>query len=187
MPSMADTVDFGLPSESYNKKFLNTIKDGKLIQVLAPELRLFRSGTKSKGRYYVVNSRRDLITYYVDYARISKPVSGVVQIRVWKCLFHNGSLPAGFATHMVFSVFLPEYGKVVSDEIQTRDGRKFWIALMTTALARGLRVSLLNTQDNKEVDIPDVDALAVWCNPDGFSSAWGIGTEYQKFRFIIQH
>lgn len=76
-----------------------------------------------------------------------------------------------FAQYIVFNKLLPIYGTVASDCQQSEDGQRLWHFLVDDALLKGLKVTVLNTNDKTEdefVSLPEFLHHKVWGSADWF-------------------
>jgi hypothetical protein len=82
-----------------------------------------------------------LVTYEFKYLR-KLNVRGISQIKLWR-----SAAPRGLTAHVFWNVLLPLTGVMISDNVQTNSGQKFWTDSITEALLRGAFVYLVNTVD----------------------------------------
>ena len=93
---------------------------------------------------YDIAADSGLITYFMEYATTRRGGFGnrATQVKVWATIAPG---MVGMATHVFFNVMLVEYDTMVSDRIQTEDGRKFWLRRMAEAIQNeSMQVGLLD-------------------------------------------
>lgn len=185
MPSLCDSTDFGLTNEAANRKFRLQLerKHPTLLQDLGSGLALYQHGSEKDGAYFVVGN--DLIAYYMRYKAMKKNLVGaqsVTQTAVWQSL--SAPLPSGFVLSMVFDILLKKYPAVVSDRIQTAEGKNLWVRLMGLALSKGYSVSLLDFSANTKHPIQSEAELRLWSTDE--SGAWAFKSRrHENLRFLI--
>jgi hypothetical protein len=107
--------------------------------------------TNGNFQYYVTDLTDDpLIQYSVLVEEIRtrglKAFSTLSQVSLWRNIDYLG-LPQ-FAPHVFWSVLFPKYKNILSDSVQSKDGKRFWLSRMSEALENGYYVYALQ-MDNK--------------------------------------
>lgn len=180
-PEMSRATDFGLSVDRTTlprllKKKTDTIED-------APGYEIFRTGSNSDGNVVMYDKMGGHIDYMIHYEAYKYPWIGrtVSQIMLWR---RQGSLyTKGLTTRMFFEYLLPKYHCILSDRMQTEDGKKFWIDRMAEATTRGLRVGLAGMDQKKVIWYdPSASLYLAWLTTN---NGWGDKESFQRFRYVI--
>jgi hypothetical protein len=185
-PYLEDTdEDFGLDTKQQREErteFLLKDSSLRLIEKHHKDYELYRVGDSKRGTYFAVSD--DDLRYYMEYKE-NKNLLGrsVTQTAVW-ALDARAGLPTGFVTHVVFDILIPKFQILLSDSIQTRDGKRLWIGLMDRASRKGFIVGLIN-ENTKErfVYNKHEGALPDWAQHT--VKGWGKNIAYMPLRFFI--
>jgi len=181
VPALIESQDFGLSDLFHNKQFLQGLMHDKSYKKV--KFAGFELGKVSQGKNAIAFflPRKDFIVYYVQLSKIELPQIGeaVMQTAVWRAL---GKAPPGI-TSAVFERIIDKYKIIVSDSLQTKEGRSFWVARLQEAFDKGHKVALLHKQTR--VDLTTEEELDQYLNPKSFSHAWGTDESFADFRFII--
>ncbi len=182
MPSLCDSTDFGLSNEDFNKsKGLGLLPGAKHIAHV-DEYDLYRSGGRNEGQFFLWDPVQELIVYYMKYKTQAKRFTGrtVTQVNLWRSL---GDVSPGFTQHMVFGVLLKEYPAILSDSLQTENGKKFWIDLLGRAMRTGHQVGLVDFGSGQVSSITSKAQLRLLEQGD---TAWAWNSpRHSALRFII--
>ncbi len=186
MPYLCDSTDFGLSDEKANRKHARLLmgKPRKLIYDLGDGVHVYQTGSAQGGDLFMYDPADGLIGYYVHYKAMHKSLTGgtITQTAVWRSL--TAPKADGLTNRIVFDYFLHHYPAIMSDRMQTDMGQRFWINLMTRALAKGHRVALADFSLRKIHEISGPPELRLWySDPD--DGAWGQLNKHQALRFII--
>ena len=108
--------------------------------------RVYAFGDLQVGYVVLVDEDGDIV-YFVRHKRVSHNALRLGrQVLLWR---HSGSLISyGFAQHIFFDYLLPEYGALISDKEQTRDGKRFWSNAIAHALDLKKKVYFLDRRYN---------------------------------------
>jgi hypothetical protein len=94
--------------------------------------------------WYIVLVHETKIVYYVRHRRVSYAGKKLGrQVLLWRDP-SAGTVANGFAQKIFFGVLLPQYGALIADKEQTRNGSAFWANAIIGAFARGLHVYCLD-------------------------------------------
>lgn len=183
MPSLCDSTDFGLSNKLYNKKqALKFLKRARVLNEIGESV-LYLYGDESNGSIFLYDTRQQLITYYIRYRARKSRLNGesVTQTMLWRLL--GAPDTEGLAKDVVLKILLKEYPAIMSDRIQTEEGKTFWIGLMGSLLSKGYRVAVSNIPENKIYDIKNHAMLTEWTHG---ATAWSWNSmQHQGIRFLI--
>ncbi len=184
MPSLTDSTDFGLTNDGLNRKLLDSLlkKKPKVLEDRGDSV-LYVTGNE-KGYYFLVEDQR--IAYLSKYQKSNKKMVGhstVTQVAVWLAL--DAPLSAGgTVTNTIFKHMLPRFGAIMSDRIQTLDGRRLWIRLLALGLKYNYHVALADFHGRRVLEIGSMAELRLWDQiKDGIWS-WN-SNKHQGLRFLI--
>lgn len=104
---------------------------------------LYRRVRPQGGDFAHIATKTGLITYFMEYTTTQRGVFGksATQIKVWATIAPG---MVGIAADIFFNVMLAEFDSMISDRIQTDDGRRFWLRRMAEAIQKGMHVGLLD-------------------------------------------
>jgi hypothetical protein len=186
MPGLCDVTDFGLSNDAYNRKVAHSLlkKNPEIIFDLGDNVKVYKTGT-NKGYIFLYNPEKDLIGYYVRYEEQQNSLVGrkVTQTKLWRSLGDEKAV--GVTYKIVFDYLLKKYQAIMSDRLQTENGKDFWIRLMLYALDRGHEVVLadLNSRTIKKIDT--THELRLITNSPVNEGPWGYMIKHQAMRFAI--
>lgn len=186
MPSLCDTTDFGLSDESFNRsQGLKWLKRNPTIVEKLPNSTLYRVGSHEQGFFFLWEPAEKLVGYYIRYEVKRSKFHGVsvTQTALWRSLTSPDS--EDMTRHVVFSILLEEYPAIMSDQIQTEEGRRFWLDLMTKALTRKYKVSLVNFLSRKILDINSSAELRLLSTSSSDNPWSWNSTKHRSIRFMI--
>jgi len=110
---------------------------------------LYYYENKKTGAFYYYTFEDDLVTYAVRCSLVDVPNIGraVCQTSLWRDIdnFSTLSIPSW----VFFNKLIPDYGMILSDKSQSRDGKAFWIRRIGEAFRKGLYVYIVDTRKNK--------------------------------------
>lgn len=124
---------------------------------------------KTPTLYFLVDARSgsgvDSIVYAVRHKTVhfsEKQIpSGKAARQVLIKRFSNGvPSSAVIAEYVFWKKIFPRYGIVVSDSIQSQDGRSFWLRQINKAFEDGMRVTLLDTNDQSKKSYSSYEEFA---------------------------
>ncbi len=186
MPSICDTTDFGLSNESLNKaqavKWL--ARSPTTLGTIGSSC-LYRVGDNNNGFIFLYNTKSQLVTYFVRYKTRLTKIEGhtVTQTALWRAL--GAFDTADITRNTIFKYFLVHYPAIMSDRIQTEDGRRFWTDLMGKALSQGFQVCLVDLNSKTIHSIDSEDELRAWVSDEKSMWAWN-SMKHQGLRFMIR-
>jgi len=175
-----------LGNEITNRKLAKSLlkKNPQEIFDLGDGVKVYRVGT-NKGYIFMYNPKEDLIGYYVQLEEQKRSLLGkkVTQTAVWRSM--EDEKADGLTYKVVFDYLLKKYPAIMSDKIQTQDGKNFWIRLMFRALNRGNKIVLadLNLRSVEEIDMR-ADLRLITTNPPK-DNPWGQMLKHKAMRFAI--
>lgn len=149
IPYLEDTdEDFDLGTKRQREEKTEFLMRDPSLQVVEQgsgfdDYKLYSVGDTKRGTYFALSD--DDLRYYMEY-RENRNLLGrsVTQTAVW-IMDDRGDLPLGFVTHVVFDILVPKFHIILSDEIQTKEGKRLWIGLMGRASRKGMQVGMVNT------------------------------------------
>lgn len=189
MPSLCDSTDFGLSNKYFNRKTgLNYLRHNpNLVKVLSTNTNLYQVEDKGNGFYFTWNTEKQLITYFMHYKMLNKKLintPSITQTALWR--MHLDGATKGLTYEMIFKVLLHKYPAILSDKLQTDDGRDFWIGLMDYALVKSYKVGLVDFNNSKVLPISSNAALRLWLTDASATCAWSYNSlKHQGLRFVI--
>ena len=168
------TPDWAKSNES-NAEFLSALKENKQSKVATYEIPgiscdLLKVRLLNTDFYYVTGiiDGQELIVYGVETEAIKTrglhDIHTLSQVSVWRNPDY-GSL-FRFASWVFYKILIPINGNILSDEVQSRDGKHFWATQITDALLnQNLHIYALGINKSKYIEevIPihnvlDIDA-----------------------------
>jgi hypothetical protein len=150
MPSLCDVTTFGLENEAFNRKSgLEWLKRNPRIVEELPHSTLYRCGDAQNGFFFLWEPNDRLVEYFIRYETKKTKLHGlsVTQTALWRSLTSRDN--RGLTRHVIFDMLLPQYKSLLSDQIQTADGKRFWIDLMSESLGKDLNVYLIDFLSQK--------------------------------------
>lgn len=190
MPGLCDSTDFGLEDVEFNHKlYIDLLKGRKTrIDTIDAQRALYRTGSKTAGTFFVAHEVIEQLVYFMKYEAVKSKIFGtrsVTQVAVWKAL--SSGLPIGFAGHMIFTRLLNEYGVIMSYSLQTTEGRKLWLNLLSLALGKpGYEVGLADSSVNHFFPIKTEEELMQWTDEKSMTHAWAPNSaRHEAMRFVI--
>lgn len=140
------------------------------------------------GRYFVVED--NLIKYYVKYRSYNfVPLNSLCQVGVWRDEdFAPSERDEGptMAAHVFQTILLKRYGEIISDNMQTKFGRYFWLRQIQWALSHNKKVYFLKLSGEEIgkildiVSIKDIDHWKLFKD-----ESWGKTLKDQRIRLLI--
>jgi len=179
MPQLTtNDVDWGLPEDRLNRR-----RVGSLLHNNPPPIRNFSSGKlyKTSQEVFFVSNDTGLIDYYMKFENGTILGLGycATQVKVWR----RAGIGVRNLTSVVFyEIMLGEFDTMVSDRIQTEDGRRFWIDRLSESNADDRQIGVI---DNKKIQ-PYAHTMTF---PNWISSVdgWGRASSYQEKLFFISN
>jgi hypothetical protein len=175
-------TDFGLNDEKENRKqtmrFLRDA-DRELVKSFAHDINLYEVGRQ----FCLIDETNNHLIYYMRWEEIFHKFVGhraACQIAVWRDQNKPGYEET--AREIFFDHLLPKYGVVITDALQTPDGRTFWIRRVGDAFRRNLNVYYLNlmqSTDGVSRELIKIESVADFERLNKEKDFWG---ETEKFR-----
>jgi hypothetical protein len=150
-PQEVKEEDFNLNNDEGNlKKYKQlTKKSKKLIENFEEGVNLWEFSSE----YAILDDNKKKILYYVQYKldNILK-ISSITQIKVWRRLGfpYNSRKERSLASDIFFNHLLPKADMVVTDKLQTPQGKHFWADRIGDAFRKGLNVYAID-QNRKTI------------------------------------
>jgi hypothetical protein len=132
----------------------------------------------SKSVIALINKQTKETVYYVELEKDTVDMKSVTQVKVWRHMIDSGV--DGMAAR-VFDYLVEKFGTIVSDDIQTQLGKRFWIKRMVEADSKGYEVGLINTELNT-TDWKQEESIQKWIQDR--ENAWG--WDLYHLRFVIK-
>jgi hypothetical protein len=195
IPSLCDDEDFDLADPAKNRRKLTGLMARRPTQwgddnELGEGLVLYRLGTPGGTGGSVFLTATDpggsLIAYFMEYKRITKSVIGssVTQTKVWRA--RGMGVPSGFVQGMMLGPLLDEFGAVMSDRLQTEDGKDLWVDFMGLALREKLHVALVDLPHRQVRPLRSSSDLREWSADTKGAGPWAWHSrKHQGLRFLI--
>jgi hypothetical protein len=176
----AGSVDWGLEDQT-----LNLRRAGVIVHSSPTILRQNQFGTfyrltrRNGGEFALIAADTGMIVYYMQYETAQRAGLGrcATQVKVWMTIA-PGSI--GIATEVFFRIMLTDFDSMVSDHIQTDDGRQFWLRRMAEAIQKDMRVGLLDHGTPIEYD-----SRIGWSSWLAKVDGWGKLPEHHERLFFI--
>jgi hypothetical protein len=156
-PQIVSPTDFTLEDDSKNKKLadsllkkkVDTLEDNK-------DYITFVTGNGIKGYVVLIDKDSGLIDYLSKYQRSTFKAlhtnNFITQVVVWR---RKGSINVqGITSKIFFDYYLNKYKAIMSDQLQTLDGKQFWMDQMAKAVQKGHKVGLAD-MNLKNIDFYD--------------------------------
>lgn len=156
MPKSIEPTEFNLNDELINRRIaLELLKNKRKreLEKVGPNT-LYEIGRKIA----LLDAENKRVLYYVQWNEVFHKLigkTGAAQIAVWRNRT-KAVVPATLATRVFFDYLLPKYGVMITDALQTPDGKEFWVRRVTDAFARGLHVYYINLMGAKGGTSPEL-------------------------------
>lgn len=179
MPYLMDSdVDFGLPYDKLNRRRL------ELLMHRNPQtLEIYKSGTLYglEDTIFFVTQGRNLIDYFMQYIKFNHPIFGnlATQVKLWR---RSGLGVKGLTGVVFYDHMLRNFDTMISDRVQSDDGRRFWIDRMGESYLDGKLVAIIDNQDVKIMD--STVGLENWLS---MVDGWGKMITHRERRFVISN
>jgi len=192
MPQSIEPTEFNLNDPEVNRHFAREfMKDNEREQ-----LEDFGGSVLYKigNRIVFIDEESELaprILYYVQWKEIFHKFVGkraATQIAVWRD--QDEPITSGLAQRIFFHYLLPIYGVMVTDTMQTPDGRRFWINRIGDAFKKDLRVyylNLLQPADGKSAkrELIEIDNETEFSKLSREKEFWGRPELYRARKILI--
>lgn len=182
MPRLHTTPeDFGLGDPAINFSEYQRLADSEYTVLSETKTHLLAM-TKDDGKFevFMLNFTQRALVYYMEFQVHTVPQIGLcaTQVAVWR----RAGAGVPNVTSTVFKGFLlGKFAGVVSDRVQTADGRRFWVDRMAEAANEGQTVGLLMGTEVSSVFDGEGDIMAWLAETD----AWGEGSDFENQRYFI--
>jgi hypothetical protein len=179
--------------ESSNKEntalLLNSarlIQDYKESEEQGVNYSLYVADTKS-GETYFLYDLEDQISVYVaeiEKNQFIKPLhSAVCQVSIWRDKGAVGVM--NVAPYIFWNILYKRYGSIISDSIQSDDGKAFWLRRVDEAKHRGLVVAVVDlTPDLKIMKLFAFVSGQDWLKRNA-KRVWGTDDQHTHRRLLI--
>jgi hypothetical protein len=140
---LIDDLDTKLVIEVTDKleKKLRSNPNLKPVMVYPYGGNIYSFGDTSNG--YLVMVENDKVVYFARHRAIKHNGFKLGrQVLLWRD--RNTNATAGFAAHAFFKYLLPKYSALVADQLQTPDGKRFWLVALNMAMNQGHHVYFLD-------------------------------------------
>lgn len=188
-PQIIDkNLDFGLNNKLSNSKNATNFLS-KISEVIreTDDYKLFISEKDATSGYIVMVSKEEnLIVLFVEYSRHTIRGLGdfVTQIKLWRSFdFHY---TRGVTDEIFFNILLKRHKSIMSDFQQTKDGKRFWVGQLASAVSKGYKVGLAYTKASNRHTIwydSDKESFPSWMKEQ--EKAWGPTVSHTFIRFVI--
>ncbi len=187
LPQLVDPTEFNLEDKKANQKLLNDLqsksskkrvgtlklKDGSTVPIWNS------GGPNDKGYFWI--EFQNLIVWLVKFEVIHRawlPKKYTTQVALWR----GGTviLPSHTSSKLFFSIVFKRTGCMMSDRIQTVDGKRYWTARLGDAIGKGLKVALV---DFSKKSIQELNSIQEIHELEDL--AWGNMRSNQNLRWMI--
>lgn len=145
---------------------------------------LAKTGDDHRGELCALSKNLE-ITFRVEFETQTIPNlgTGVVQVSVWRepSFVHTIGLPET----VLFGYLLPIHKMMISDEVHTDQGQRFWLRMMGLAVERGLEIGMIDLGDGTiRRYAPGPTSVSRWATE--LLGGWGHEPQYGAKRFFIR-
>jgi hypothetical protein len=176
----AGRVDWGLDDPRRNRRRATAILHSNPMTVRQDKYgSLYRIANPGGGGEFARIGTAGQIVYYMQYRTAQRQGFGqcATQVKVWMTIAVG---TAGLAADVFFHIMLAEFDTMISDHIQTEDGKRFWLRRMSEAIPKQMQVGLFDHGTAIFYD-PQVD-FDQWVAK---TDAWGTRPEHHERIFFI--
>jgi len=131
--------------------------------------RVFKHEENGSVYYYLLDPNQPVLSLMHQIREINK---GVESLDIW-CSRRNRYLARSF---WIPDYIMKHYDFMISDKVHTKDGKRFWKAIMEDFLEKKLSVSVINTKTQEKTPITSVDDVETYYGKNAF-----------HYRFIISN
>lgn len=167
-PQLISGTDFPLRAILENEvanvemyeKLMSSSKKKKMFDI-PPNGEVYSLGQK----IFLANNDKKRVDYFVQYEKQRfKGILTITQIAIW--LQYSSkyvNMPNGerVSTYLFFNHLLPMAEAVMTDSLQTPDGRRFWVNRTADAIKQGLYVYTVWRDKNEIIQIKTMDDLSM--------------------------
>lgn len=181
-PQMIDLDPFEVSSAS--KEIKDNLSKSEVIEQHSDEVSLRHLPLRKHSYYFLYDSSLKEVTYFVRYRQIELGLpscsSATRQVLVYRNKSINSGFRAGIAQEVFWNYLFPKTGCLVSDSMQSQDGRSFWEYVVKSAFERNLSVKLINTNNQT---IEDCSSLTEFNNK--VKELYGSSKWFQRFLIAV--
>jgi hypothetical protein len=189
MPRLLDMpITFGLDTKAKRQQWLKETPSKKRDALEDTDAyTLYRTGTEEGYLFAVAKDNEDLV-YMVRYKRnvISKKyigVASITQVALWANVAHPASIQ--LAKHVVFDILPTLSNSIISDSVQSDDGKKFWKRILSMADSKGLTYGLIEGGANtKHRPTSEENSSEFFERIE--TTVYGKTSKHERFRFFIR-
>lgn len=160
MPKSINDVDFNLPDPKINRRIaINFKRRGEILD--ADDELTFYKLKNTIGLIHQGTSGPPRLIYYVQWKEIFHKLVGhtaITQVAVWRDKL--SPLSQGVASKIFWEFLLPITDVLMTDAMQSDDGKTFWINRIGEAFKHGLRVyylSLMQTAGKQPPELIEIE------------------------------
>jgi len=143
-------------------------------------MEVIQSGSDNDQGFYWIEHADQLI-WLVKFETIRKtwlPCKATTQVALWRT--GHIAFIEGATKTLFFNVVLPRTGCVLSDRLQTEDGRRFWTARLRDALNLDFNIALANFDRHEVASVTTFRQVF-----ELSAAAWGDAKTHQNKRWLI--
>lgn len=188
MPQSIAPTNFNLDLPAVNRRKANELlksSEKDLVKSFSPKVNLYEVGRQ----FALIDEERRKILYYMGWKEIlHKFVNhrAACQIAVWRDVDVPGY--EDVAKEIFFDELLPKYGVIITDAMQTEDGRNFWVRRIGNAFNKGLNVYYLNlmqAEGGVDRELIKIDSNLDFVKLADEKDFWGTESKYKARKLII--
>lgn len=187
MPKSIVPVELDLDFEKSNKKLAVELlqdKSRELVKNFSEDVNLY----EIRNQFVLIDEKERSIIYYMKWKEIFHKFinhQAASQVLVWR---DKNKPYENIAKDIFFEYLLPKYKVVITDALQSPDGRTFWIRRIGNAFSLGLNVyylSLLQTSADKTRELIKIDSVADFERLNKEKNFWGETEKFKTRKLII--
>lgn len=187
LPQLVDPTDFNLNNKTSNSKFLLDLrkkpskkKVGSLKLRNKQMVPIWQSGGLNDKGYFWIEFQ-DHLVWLVKFELLRRtwlPKQSTTQVALWR----GGSvlLPRATSSKLFFTIVFKRTGCMLSDRLQTEEGKRFWLDRMGDAIEDGLHVGLADFDNQTVTEVSTVDEINDLAN-----ISWGLEPKFRNKRWMI--
>lgn len=165
---------------------LQNINHATLLEQKAEYVGLYHLQKNGLEYYFIFNENNSLnekVEYFVKVSNVQLDKSVIPSYPVKQSLVYKNKqsvFTAGVAKKIFWNYLFTKNNCIVSDSQQTDDGKAFWSYIVNDAFEKGLKVRIINSNDNTYTDLGSINDLA---SLD--SKIWGKAKWFQRMVIAI--
>ncbi len=181
--------------EEYATKLIDDLEEALVEEVASLLQKKLRKNAKPQFTYrgadvhsfgdegtgYIVLVKDSEILYFVKHRTVRHNGFKLGrQVLVWRKPFVYEA--AGFASQIFFKVLLPKYSALIADQLQTKQGKQFWLFALGHAFDTGLYVYFLDRRStpNQLLEMSDDSDISKYS-----SQLWGHSEGHKRTFAVI--